>query len=80
MTTTLTNQVNTNLILSKSDIALMLGVVPCRRTGRIRTGRLRKLLFTDAFLVQLGMSYEEYVRIKEFSLKQSKLIKKEIES
>lgn len=65
---------NTFRTLSKKQIAAQLGCVSA--SGRVRSEGLRRLLFTDEVLARLGITIEQYQRIKIFTVLQTSEILK----
>jgi hypothetical protein len=77
MNATETQQESTNIVLTKKDVFFLLGYKPTV-SGHIKTANLRRVLFTDAFLMQLGMSVAEYKKMRTFTVHQSHIIRNAI--
>jgi len=65
-------------IFTKKELAAQLGLISA--TGRVEYRRLRLILFTPKFLQKMGLTEEEYIKLRTFNLEQSKLTAQELKN
>lgn len=65
-------------IFTKKEVAARLGLISA--SGRVGYHRLRLILFTPKFLRKIGLTEEEYIKLRTFNLEQSKIIAQELKN